>query len=113
MIQRQTRRELFITAVALAIPRRTGRASTPSLVTVHATADHIEISNERIKATFISVGNGIDQEYSARVGQSWVRLVRALRPASPRPPGTAPLYSDREVAEDKRLLPRLFCSRCA
>ncbi len=100
----QTRRELFITAAALAIPPHTARPRTRSLVTVHSAADHIEIGNERIKATFISVGNGIEQEYYAHIGESWVRLVRALRPSSPRPEGTAPLYSDREVAEDKRLL---------
>ncbi len=108
MIHKQTRRELFITAAALAIPAHTARARTPSPVTVHSTADHIEISNDRIKATFSSVGNGIEQEYYARAGQSWVRLVRALQPASPRPEGTAPLYSDREVAEDKRLLAASF-----
>ncbi len=108
MIYRQTRRELFITAAALGIPALTGGARTRSLVTVNATADHIEIANERIRAAFTSVENGIEQEYYARVGQSWVRLVRALRPVSPRPEGAAPLYSDRGVAEEKRLLAANF-----
>lgn len=108
MIHRQSRREVFITAAALAISRLPGGVSTPSLVTVHSTADGVQISNGRIKATFISTLNGIEQEYYAREGQSWVRLVRAFRPASPRPEGTAPLYSDRGVAEDKRLLTATF-----
>src|SRR5207248_8779123 len=46
----------------------------------------------------------IEQEYYARVSDRWVRVARALRPANPRPDVTAPLYPDRGVAADERVL---------
>jgi hypothetical protein len=77
-------------------------------VRVRSTRQQVVIENERVRATFTRQANGIDQEYHARAGNTWVRVVRAMRPPTPRPNGTAPLYSDRGVTEDKRVLTASF-----
>jgi hypothetical protein len=90
------RRELLssLAAVPLSPFVRGSRAGT----------ERIAIENERVRARFTRLANGIEQEYYARAGETWVRVVRALRPGSPRPDGSAPLYSDRGVATDQRVL---------
>ena len=72
---------------------------------VEEQASEITIDNGLVRAQFRKVPDGIDQEYSARGpdGQ-WIPLVGSLRPPRPRPIGCAPLYSDRQVASEHRLL---------
>lgn len=99
-----SRRELLLTsAAALACPLVRGSRLAQG-VRIHSTQEQISIENEDVRATFTRVANGIEQQYYARAGDTWTRVVRALRPASPRPEGTAPLYSDRGVADEKRVL---------
>ena len=101
MSKPQSRRELLLSSTAFAVLARVG----DSAVGLHASREQIEIENESVRAHFTRLASGIEQEYFARAaGSKWVRVVRALRPASPRPDGAAPLYSDRGVAADKRLL---------
>ncbi len=99
-----SRRDLLLTSAAvLSSPRVSGTQSI-SGVRIHATPKQIVIENEMLRASFTRSADGIEQEYYARNDASWVRVVRALRPANSRPEDTAPLYSDRDVATEHRLL---------
>lgn len=78
-------------------------AGRPPVVVREATGS-IEMDDGSVKAKFTKTPHGVEQEYFAFHSSKWVRLVTALRPPTPRPENTAPLYADRDVALDYRLL---------
>ena len=100
----QSRRELLLTSAALPLCPLVRGSRIGSEVTVHSTGERTEIENGRVRAQFTHAAGGIEQTYYARRGARWVCVARALQPGSPRPDGTAPLYSDRGTAVDKRWL---------
>src|ERR1700674_1828194 len=108
MTDSPSRRDVFGIAAAIVFPPCVSAASLSSPVSVRSSPTKIEIDTEHVLASLTSGAGGIEQEYFARAGQTWVRLVGALRPATPRPNETAPLYSDVGVADDKRLLVASF-----
>ena len=103
-----SRRELLLIPASAAVSPLLLSASPTPRVRVHSTRQQVVIENEHVRATFTRKANGIDQEYYARAGNTWVRVIRAMRPPTPRPDGTAPLYSDRGVIEEKRVLTASF-----
>jgi hypothetical protein len=99
-----SRRELLLISASAAVSQQLLPSESSPAVRVHSTQQQVSIENGHVKATFTRQADGVDQEYYARAGKSWVRVVRALKPSTPRPDGAAPLYSNRGVAEDERVL---------
>ena len=98
------RRDLLLTSAAVFSYPRVCGSQPISGVRIHATPKQIIIENELLRASFTRLADGIEQEYCTRQGARWIRVVQALRPGNSRPDETAPLYSDRDVAIEHRLL---------
>jgi hypothetical protein len=85
---------------------RSSQTSPDSSLAVKESQEVIEISNGLIMARFERQASGIHQEFFARSrsGAQWQSVVKSFRLPDPRPSGTAPLYSDTDVANEYRLL---------
>lgn len=76
-----------------------------NLVNVLESAAGIEIENGLLKAKLRTLEQGIQQNYYAKnSGGKWELMAQSLQPLHPYPENTAPLYSDREVVREHRLL---------
>src|SRR5229473_1486295 len=100
--RRQLMRSLGVVSSGMAL-RSAGAQSRA--MNVKLGANFVEIENGLVKARFNKRSGGIEQAYFAKNSAGgWVPVVSAFRPPQPRPDGTAPLYSDKNVATDYRLL---------
>jgi len=87
-------------------------AGSAAQVTVHRTANSLEIANSRVSVLIEQDGAGIRQTFFAVRDGDWVEVAEAFRPPNPRPATTTALYLDRsnehgralEVADAYRII---------